>query len=362
MQRSASGVAPFIEKTLAILGNPALAPAICWSEDGRTVIVSNAAAVTATVLPAYFKRRKTYASFAKELVKYGFRKVAAVAGDPREHYEHEVVVRGADESVLRAVKAARSSKRSKRPPKHASAPRSSHDDALAAHASDSSSSSGSDDDDSVDAAPLLGESRKRARFEGDVITIDAGAAASGGAAPTASHATRSSKSDASSLVVTHTSSSSAPLLQGGSALAAVPPGVAVDARLLSSKARRRSSGSKRKTTRARKSSKSTSTRAPAVARGVDVHDPVAALNELRVFHRRQKEMLSRIVTMESRVEALARDAQVLYASVVAVRDQQTAVHSIISSVLTDGAAAAADMMPIEAVSPVVVAAPAVNPA
>jgi hypothetical protein len=72
--------------------------------------------------------------------------------------------------------------------------------------------------------------------------------------------------------------------------------------------------------------------------GAAIHAPYTAdriIHELKGLHRRQKEIVQRISTSESKNERLSRDVTVLFTEVLRLQDQQNTVAAILQSSLSD---------------------------
>ena len=93
---------PFLTKTLEILETPSLSDFISWGAGNDSVVVKNIDAFSTEVLPRYFKHSK-FSSFVRQLHIYGFRKIHD-DGHGCHEFRHQYFVRGASVDDLRAMR------------------------------------------------------------------------------------------------------------------------------------------------------------------------------------------------------------------------------------------------------------------
>lgn len=60
------------------------------------------------------------------------------------------------------------------------------------------------------------------------------------------------------------------------------------------------------------------------------------MREIKDFHKRQKDMLGKILAMENRNDQLTRDNAILLGELGKLQEQQAAIHSILQSAAAEG--------------------------
>ena len=93
----------FLLKLFQILQTKKYNPFIHWSEDGKSIIISNITELTKKVLPKFFKHRN-YASFVRQLNMYNFHKVRNNQNQNEQVFNHENFTKNQDAANILKIK------------------------------------------------------------------------------------------------------------------------------------------------------------------------------------------------------------------------------------------------------------------